>query len=353
MFVYDSHMDAPIDLRWRLADDDAGQAPLFGEPTPGRRDLPAVEYLHVRSRRVISAVPPTSRMPFRYTVNPYRGCAHACTYCFARPTHAYLGMNGGEDFERRIVVKVNAVEALRAELRDPRWGGDHVALGTNTDPYQPAEGRYRLTRGICEALAEAGNPFSILTKSSMIRRDIDVLAPAAAAGLFRAALSIGTVDDEVARCSEPGAAPPSARLETLARLVEAGIPTGVLIAPILPGISDAPDQLEAVVRACVDAGASSITPIVLHLRPGVRELFEPWLEDVRPDLRERYARLYHRASGYAPEHQTRIAAQVQALCDEAGLVPRPATFRLATPRSTAPVLGARWAVEQLALDLAG
>jgi DNA repair photolyase len=346
-------MEAPIDLRWRLADDDAGQAALFGDAVPGRRALPAVEYLHVRARRVISAVPPTSRLPFRYTVNPYRGCTHACTYCFARPTHVYLGMDGGDDFDRRIVVKVNAIEVVQAELRDPRWGGEHVALGTNTDPYQPAEGRYRLTRGICEALVEAGNPFSILTKSSMIQRDLDVLAPAAAAGLFRAALSIGTVDDAIARQAEPGATPPSARLETLARLVDAGIPTGVLIAPILPGIGDAPEQLEAVVRACVEAGASSITPIVLHLRPGVRELFEPWLEEVRPDLRERYARLYHRVSGYAPEHQTRTAALVQSLCDDAGLVARPTPFRLATPRPIAPVQGARWALEQLALDLAG
>ena len=135
------------------------QPTLFPEPDGwgDGRNLHDVEYLHVRAKRIVNRVPEASRMPFRFTINAYRGCAHACTYCFARPTHEFLGMNAGEDFERRIVVKVNAVEKLRRELRDPRWAGDHIAMGTNTDPYQPAEGRYRLTRGIIEALGEAQN----------------------------------------------------------------------------------------------------------------------------------------------------------------------------------------------------
>ncbi len=342
-------------IRWRLADDDGGQPTLEpGDGVPGWRELPGVEYLHVQARSIISEVPTASRMPFRYTINPYRGCAHACTYCFARPTHAYLGLDTARDFESRIVVKVNAVERLRAELRAPRWAGETIALGTNTDPYQPAEGRYRLTRGIVGALVEAKNPFSILTKSSMIQRDIDLLAPAAEAGLFRAALSIGTLDEAVARASEPGAASPAARLETLRRLVAAGIPTSVLVAPILPGMSDAPVQLEETVRACIEAGASAITPIVLHLRPGVRELYEPWLAEVRPDLIDRYQRMYQRRSGYAHEHQARISAQVQTLCDDLGLA-RPATWlRVRRPVAPSPAIAAaRWSLEQLALDLTG
>jgi DNA repair photolyase len=258
-------------------------------------------------------------MPFRYTINAYRGCSHACTYCFARPTHEYLGLNGADDFERRIVVKVNAVERLRAELASPRWQGDHIAMGTNTDPYQPCEGRYRLTRGIVEALGEAGNEFSILTKSTMILRDVDVLAEAAERTSVRANLSIGTLDEDVWRTSEPGTPPPSRRLEAVARLNEAGIPCGVLIAPVLPGLSDSDEQLEAIVRGCVEAGAVSITSILLHLRPGVRELFMPWLEREHPGLVPRYAELYQARSGYAPRaEQDELTARVRGLAARLG-----------------------------------
>ena len=250
---------------------------LFPEPDGmgDGRTLRDVEYLHVRAKRIVNRVPEASQMPFRYTINAYRGCSHACTYCFARPTHTYLGMDAGSDFERRIVVKVNAVERLAAELRDPRWGGDHIAMGTNTDPYQPAEGRYRLTRGLITELIAAGNPFSILTKSPMIMRDIDLLADAARAGLVRCNLSIGTLDTEAWHASEPGTPPPRRRVEAVAQLNAAGVPCGVLIAPVLPGISDSPEQLADVVEACVQAGAVSVSPILLHLRPGVREIFMP------------------------------------------------------------------------------
>ena len=174
-------------LRWRLADDDGGQPTLFPlDDVPGRRELPAVEYLHVRARRIISSLRPGGPLPFNHTINVYRGCAHACTYCFARPTHEHLGLDAGRDFETRIVVKVNAVERVRAELASPRWGGELIAMGTNTDPYQPAEGRYRLTRGVIGELLAAGNPFSILTKSPMITRDLDLLAEGASRGLVRA-----------------------------------------------------------------------------------------------------------------------------------------------------------------------
>ena len=177
-----------VPLRWRLADEPAadvpGQGSLFSSDDlmtveRGTGRLSGMEFLHVHARRIINEVPAASRMPFRFTINAYRGCSHACTYCFARPTHDYLGLNIGEDFERRIVVKVNAVERLKGELRSPKWTGDSIAMGTNTDPYQRCEGKYRLTRGIVEVLSEARNPFSVLTKSALVLRDLDVLAEAA------------------------------------------------------------------------------------------------------------------------------------------------------------------------------
>jgi DNA repair photolyase len=223
--------------------------------------------------------------------------------CFARPTHEYLDMNAGDDFERKIVVKINAVEKLRSELHPSRWAGDHIAMGTNTDPYQRCEGKYHLTRGIVETLAEHANPFSILTKSTLILRDLDILTEAAQRADVRANFSIGTLDEEVWKTSEPGTPHPKRRVEAVARLNEAGIPTGVLVAPILPGLSDRPDQIEAVVRACAEAGAVSISPILLHLRPGVKEQYMPWLEKQRPDLKPLYDKLYPRS--YAPKEEQR------------------------------------------------
>ena len=306
------------------------QPTLFPEPDGwgDGRSLHDVEYIHTRAKRIVNRVPEASRMPFRFTINAYRGCAHACTYCFARPTHEFLGMNAAEEFERRIVVKVNAVEKLRRELRDPRWGGDHIAMGTNTDPYQPAEGRYRLTRGIIEVLGEARNEFSILTKSPMIVRDLDVLVAAAQRTHVRCNLSIGTVDEDVWRASEPGTPPPRQRLDAVRRLNEAGISCGVLMAPILPGISDDPDQVEATVEAVLAAGAVSVTPILLHLRPGVREVFMPWLAGYRPDLVRRYRTLY--SSSYATAAGVRTTQLVQELVRRHGGLPvAPPRTRLA------------------------
>jgi DNA repair photolyase len=295
-------------LRWTLAGDEP-QAALFDDGLPsGARDLPGVEYMHVRARTIISNVPAQSRMPFRHTINAYRGCTHACVYCFARPTHRYLDLDTGEDFERKIVVKVNAVERLRAELRSPKWTGEHIAMGTNTDPYQPAEGRYRLTRGLIQVLSDARNPFSILTKSTMILRDMDLLVEAAKRTSIGVSFSIGTLDERAWRSSEPGTPPPRQRVEALRRLVDAGIECGVLVAPVLPGISDAPEQLEEVVSACLEAGATSISSILLHLRPGVRELYLPWLQRERPDLVAAYETLYASPSGYASQEARRAHA---------------------------------------------
>jgi DNA repair photolyase len=216
--------------------------------------------------------------------------------CFARPSHTYLNFDAGRDFESKIVVKVNAPEVLRRELRRKGWRGAHVAMGTNTDPYQRCEGRYRLTRGVLEVLRDHANPCSILTKSPLLLRDLDLFVELAATAGFTANLSIGTLDEEVWRRSEPGTPHPKARMAAVKQLVRAGVPCGILMAPILPGISDAPQQLRAVVRAAADAGASHVTPITLHLRRGVKEEFMPWLEQAYPELVADYRRLYRGAN---------------------------------------------------------
>ncbi len=296
---------------------------LFPEAALGERHVGAGEYrgmefFHVNARTIVNKVPATSRMQFGHTINAYRGCSHACAYCFARPTHAYLGFSLGEDFERKIVVKVNAVERLRAELRSPRWKGDPIAMGTNTDPYQKAEGKYHLTQGIVRVLAEAGNSFSILTKSTLVLRDLELLADAATRTRVRLALSIGSLEREVSQLAEPGAPPPDKRLEAVRRLSEAGVRCGVLIAPVLPGLSDSDDQLRAVAQACFEAGAVSVTPVALHLRPGVREHYLGWLARTRPDLVDLYAQRFHKGSYQPQVEQHRITEVVRAVEQSAG-----------------------------------
>jgi DNA repair photolyase len=217
--------------------------------------------------------------------------------CFARPTHTYLDMNAGKDFESKIVVKVNAPEVLRRQLGAKKWKGEGIAMGTNTDPYQRAEGRYKLMPRIIEALSDYRNPFSILTKGTLILRDLDRLVEAANVTEVATAFSIGTLDEDVWRRSEPGTPHPNARMEAVAALNESGIPCGILMAPILPGISDSPDQLRAVVIAAIDAGATHVSPILLHLRPGVREEFMPWLAENYPDLVPRYEQMYRTPYG--------------------------------------------------------
>ena len=231
--------------------------------------------------------------------------------CFARPSHIYLNFDAGRDFERKVVVKVNAPEVLRRELRRKSWTGAHVAMGTNTDPYQRCEGRYRLTRGVLEVLRDYANPCSVLTKSPLLLRDLDLFVELAETVGFSANLSIGTLDEEVWRRSEPGTPHPRARMAAVKQLVAAGIPCGILMAPILPGISDSPEQLRAVVRAAAEAGASHLTPITLHLRPGVKEEFLPWLEETYPELVAGYRRLY-RGSNAPKAVREQISERVRA-----------------------------------------
>jgi DNA repair photolyase len=222
--------------------------------------------------------------------------------CFARPTHKYLDFDAGRDFEREIVVKVNAPEVLRAELAKRTWKREHVALGTNTDPYQWVEGRYRLMEGIWEALRDAANPCSVLTKSPLLLRDLKLMLEIAERTSFSACLSIPTLDERAWRATEPHTPSPRARLEAVAKLNDAGIPTSVLIAPLMPGINDAPHQIEPLLKLAVQAGARNIGGTALHLRGETREVFMGWLRSARPDLVPRYEELYRRGS-YAPREE--------------------------------------------------
>jgi DNA repair photolyase len=263
-------------------------------------------FYEVHAKSAINKVPAASRMPFRYTINPYRGCTHACQFCFARPTHIYLGWNADRDFEREIVVKVNVPEVLRAELRRPSWKREHIAMGTNTDPYQWCESKYRLMPGIFEALRDHRNPCSVLTKSPLLLRDLELMQEIAAVTDIHANLSVPTLDEKPWRASEPHTPHPRKRIEAVAELNRAGIPTGVLIAPLMPGINDSPKQVEAILQACADAGATSIGGIPLHLRGEVRDVFMEWLRSYRPDLVERYEALYARGAYVSREESDRI-----------------------------------------------
>jgi DNA repair photolyase len=310
-------------MRWKLAEDTGGQGAFFTDDElldrhVGTGEFRGLEFLHVNARTVINEVPNAARLPFRYTINVYRGCSHACSYCFARPTHDYLGLGIGEDFERKIVVKVNAVERLRAELRSPKWDGEHIAMGSNTDPYQRCEGKYHLTQGVIRALAEARNPFSILTKSTLILRDLKLLEQAARRTTVRCNFSIGTLDESVWRMSEPGTPHPRRRVEAVRKLNEAGIECGVLVAPILPGLSDNAEQIDEVVAACVEAGAVTLSGIVLHLRPGVRDHYMTWLEANRPDLVDGYKKRYRGRSYLPGKEQDAVTDMVRAAVRRAG-----------------------------------
>jgi DNA repair photolyase len=258
-----------------------------------------VRYLEDTCKTALNRVPDAVRVPFRWTVNPYRGCAHSCHYCFARAYHAYLEMGIGEDFSSKIVVKTNIADVLRRELASPRWQGETVAMGTATDPYQPAEGRYGLTRAVVATLTDAGNPLSILTKSTLILRDLDDLRRLDQTASVTVSMSVGTLDERIRRVVEPGTPPGRKRLEVLARFADAGIPTGVLVAPILPGLTDDDGHLDEVLAACADAGVGRASPIVLHVRPAIRDHFMPWVREHYPWLYPRYVQLYGRRA-YAP-----------------------------------------------------
>jgi DNA repair photolyase len=300
-------------VRWTnltLTDEEQRRLPGYRDEAIVRRfDAPEaldIRFYEVRARSVLNRVPDRSPMPFRWTVNPYRGCTHACVYCFARPTHRFLDFDAGRDFEREIVVKVNAPEVLRGELGRASWTREHVALGTNTDPYQWVEARYRLMPGIWQALLEQATPCSVLTKSPLVLRDLPLLRELAAEGLFSAALSVPTLDERAWRATEPHTPHPAARLEAVRELTRAGIPTSVLVAPLMPGINDNPRSVREIVERARAAGARNVTPVALHLRDGVREVFMDWLEESRPELAGDYAALYGHGAYLAAGERRRL-----------------------------------------------
>ncbi len=262
--------------------------------------------------------------------------------CFARKSHTYLDLDSGHDFDSKIVVKVNAPDLVRKELAAPKWRGEHIAMGTNVDCYQRAEGRYRLMPGILTALRDAANPFSILTKGTLILRDLDLIATAAEVTDVGLAVSVGCVDTALWRELEPGTPSPQRRLEVCATFSAAGLPCAVLMGPVVPFLSDSPAQLDATVRQIAQAGSTSVTPIVLHLRPGAREWFFHWLGEAHPDLAPRYRALYRRGA-YAPAaYQKQVADQVRALARRYGVgrgAPTGRARRFAPPaaRAAAPV----------------
>lgn len=313
-------------------------------PTP---DFKGMTFYEIRAKSIINRVAASSRMPFQWTINPYRGCGHRCRYCFARPTHDYLGLNIGEDFDSKVVVKTNAPELLKSELGRRSWHGEPIAMGTNVDPYQRAEGKYRLMRGILEVLSEYQNPFSILTKGTLILRDLDLIRAAAGHASVRIGVSIGFVDRVVWREVESGAPSPQARLRLCRSLTEAGVACNVLMAPILPFLTDSDEQLDATVTAIAATGARSITPLVLHLRPGVREWFLEWLASSRPRLVRDYQQLYSRGA-YAPrEYTADVTRRVALLARARGM----ADGRVAPDRVDEPANQAANAAQATQLSL--
>src|ERR687898_1571716 len=260
-----------------------------------------VEYREEECRSALNRV---KGMPFGWSLNPYTGCAHRCTFCYVRAFERRADRPSDDRYGRSIRVKINVAEVLRAELTRSSWRGEGVAVGAATDPYQPAEDRYRLTRACIEVFAAAANPFSLITRGPMIVRDIDVLAEAARNAQVSVMFSVPTLDPDVWRTTEPGTSPPRQRLRALSRVVEAGINAGVGMAPILPGLSDRPEQLEEVVKAAREAGATSIWANLLYLRPGTREHFLEALARDWPEELERYENLYERRA-YLKNEQTR------------------------------------------------
>ncbi len=282
-------------------------------------EFPGLTFHEVRSRSALNHVPGESAMPFPWTINPYRGCSHSCKYCFARRTHEWLEFDSGKDFDSQIVVKTNLVDVLQRELARPSWKREHVALGTNTDPYQRAEGRYKLMPGVIRALADSGTPFSILTKGTLLRRDIPLLVEAARQVPVGLGVSMAIWDDALHSALEPGVPTPRARLDLVRAITDAGLPCGVFLAPVLPGLTDATAHLDAALGAIAAAGATGVTVIPLHLRPGAREWFMAWLRGAHPELVPRYEQLYARRAYVPAEYRTWLQQRVAPLLRKHGL----------------------------------
>jgi DNA repair photolyase len=269
-----------------------------------------VNFHEVRAHSALNHVP-GGRFGFNWTINPYRGCTHACVFCFARRTHTYLDHTAGRDYEREIVDKVNTPELVRRELARGSWKRELVALGTNTDPYQWVESRYRMMPAILEALEQAETPVSVLTKSPLVMRDVEIFERMAKKLPISVNLSVPTLDEEAWRATEPHTPSPLARLDAVAELRRRGIDSGVLIAPLMPGINDRPEQVAPIVERARAAGSSFLGGVALHLRGEVKDVFFAWLEAKRPDLLPRYQQLYRGRSYMPPSDRAKLTRRVR------------------------------------------
>ncbi|MFT9773473.1 Rv2578c family radical SAM protein [Brevibacterium casei] len=307
-------------MRWNEQEKVAG---LFGVKGLVRSvrtpEFAGMTFHEVLAKSALNRVPKSSGMPFSWTINPYRGCSHACVYCFARSTHRYLDLDAGEDFDREVIVKVNAPEVLAAEVAKPKWSRELVALGTNTDPYQRAEGRYGLMPGIITALADHATPLSILTKGTLLRRDLPLLARAAEDVPVEIGMSIAVHDDTLQQAIEPGTPTTTARLATVRAAADLGFRVTVFIMPVLPKLTDSREHLDAALRAISETGAHRVVYGALHLRPGAREWFFEWLGREHPELLPRYRRMYANSPYASKEYRTWLRARIDPLIDRYGL----------------------------------
>ena len=306
-------------MRWQAQTLDAEDGALPGLTRAGlvrtvrTPEFDGMTFHEVLCKSALNKMPESSSLPFRWTINPMRGCSHACRYCFARGSHEYLGLDAGEDFDSQIVVKTNVAAVLRKELTRRSWQREPVALGTNTDPYQRAEGRYRLMPGIIGALADSGTPFSILTKGPLLRRDLPLLTAAARRVEVSVAVSIAILDEQLHRSLEPGTPTPRARLDLVRALADAGFAVHVMVAPIIPCLTDGSAHLDALFAAIADAGADSATAFGLHLRGSTRGWFLGWLAAEHPALVRRYRQLYGRGGNVTPAYSSWLRERVDPL----------------------------------------
>ena len=334
-------------MRWQgqtIDDADAAALPGLENRTGIVRSVTTPEFAdmtfhEVLAKSALNHVPGGSRMPFSWTINPYRGCSHACTYCFARGTHQYLDLDGGTDFDSQIVVKTNVAEVLQRELRRGSWNHETVALGTNTDPYQRAEGRYRLMPDIIRALAESGTPMSILTKGTLIRRDIPLLVEAARSVPVDISMSIAMYDDELQHSIEPGTPSTQARLDTGRALAGAGFRVSVFLMPVLPHLTDSVEHIDHALRRIKDSGADHVIYGALHLRAGVKPWFMQWLEREHPELMSSYGGLYPGAAADAPKaYRQWLAKRIRPLIRAHGLEARHSDDAYPTRQLTRPAV---------------
>ncbi|ORA66412.1 radical SAM protein [Mycolicibacterium elephantis] len=295
-----------------------------------------VTFHEVLCKSALNRIPKASQLPFKYTVNGYRGCSHACRYCFARPTHEYLDLNCGADFDTQVVVKTNVAEVLRRELSRPSWSRETVALGTNTDPYQRAEGRYGLMPGIIAALADSGTPFSILTKGTLLRRDLPLIAEAAGRVDVSVAVSLAVADPKVHKDVEPGTPTPQARLGLISAIRDAGLDCHVMVAPVLPYLTDSAEHLDTLLRQIAAAGATGVTAFGLHLRGSTRGWFMDWLARSHPELVGPYRDLYRRGAYLPQDYRAMLHERVTPLIAKHGLAPDRRSFRTVTTPAAAP-----------------